>query len=169
MWFWYWGVNRGTVVTFPGSCMLHTFWHVREAIKPPYSCVRINKSRSTSLQSPTILHSVFIESCSNRCQASAMFPFSREDEGILGRPLWSAEKRDSGSMSTPTPKHVYPYSAKQQVGIRQDGHWPYYTTSLGKSRIVYCSRHESESLTLESDFRQAVSCGEWLIVWNIMR
>jgi hypothetical protein len=73
-------------VTFPGTCMLHTFCHVTEATKPPYSCARINKSHSTSLYSPTLWYSVVIESCSNRCQASAMFPFSREDVGILGRP-----------------------------------------------------------------------------------
>jgi len=103
-------VNGGTVVTFPGSCMLHNFWHVTEAIKPPYSCARINKSHSTSLYSPTILYirTVRIESCSNRCQASALFPFSREDVGILGRPSLSAGGGGSGSMSTRTPKYVYP-------------------------------------------------------------
>jgi hypothetical protein len=49
----------------------------------------INKSHSTSQYSPTIWYSVFIKSCSNRCQVSAMFPFSREDVGILGRPSLS--------------------------------------------------------------------------------
>jgi hypothetical protein len=92
----HWGVNGGAVVTFPGSCMLHNFWHVTETIKPPYSCARINKSHSTSLCSPTILYSVFIESCSNRCQASALLPFSHEDVGILGRPSLSADRRDGG-------------------------------------------------------------------------
>jgi len=33
---------------------------------------------------------MFTESSSNRCQASALFPFSREDVGILGRPSLSA-------------------------------------------------------------------------------
>lgn len=61
-----------------------------------------------------------------------MFPFPHYAAGILCRPPWSARREgggDLGSISTPSPKCVYSDVAQQQVGIRRDGQWPYYTTS----------------------------------------